>query len=235
MSTYKYSDLTTLIAKGIPKSFIDDNAATLCNLATNKIWMRYDWRESLASLPPVYLLPNIQDIGSPLNAVPSDLQGLREVKIRLVNGAEIRDTPLQVLRNCEPTEFEGHPTAISYIKELQCLRLHPRPTSEFSAPNYFLSGIYKKLPTKITSSTLNTLLPFDDIYFQVWLETMRWAAFSVLGDPKAGTNQSGNGQRFTTGQLATCEAMIDQMAEDQGINSGEVAVAPSEPIWGGGC
>lgn len=233
MGTYKYADLTSILAKSFPKGFIDDYSSHICNMATNKIWMAFDWKESIARFPPVYLQPNSSTIGPPLPAVPSDFAGFREIKIRRSDGQYEIDEPLRVVKDLEITESEGVPRNIRYSDVDRSIILHPRPRRDIKAPEYFLSGFYKKLPVKITNSTLNTLLPFDDIYFYVWLEVARWAALTLAGDPKAGGVQSNGTQRFVNGQLAAAETAILRMASDQGVNMGDIAVAPSEPIFGG--
>jgi hypothetical protein len=230
--TYTYGDVLSLIANQIPKVTEEDKAPFILNMALNKVWKRYDWPESLAALPPFSLTPGEQDHGSPQASVPSDFYGLREANLVELNGLPAVRTPLHVHRNIPLTDFTGMPREISWEPSVAAFRLHPRVPLNIGTPLYMVDGKYKIRPTKLTSSVIHsTLLPFDDLYIDMWVALAKWAAWDLAGNPMAGdVVYSARGVSFS-GQLAKAMSAIDLMASDAGLLLGDGVISPSEMLW----
>ena len=74
--TFRYSDILSIVSKQFPR-IVEDQYASICsNMATNLIWYAYDWRESLLTLPPFWLIPGEQDYKPPATVIPADFGGL---------------------------------------------------------------------------------------------------------------------------------------------------------------
>lgn len=234
--TYTYADVLNFIRSTVPAVTEDQKAATICNIGTNLIWNAYDWRETIEVLPPFWLSPWVQDYGAPLNVVPSDFQGLREAQLTDLAAVPPAKYPLRVMRFLEPTHLKSLPHAVSYEPSTNSLRVFPRVPNGLGASRFKIDGVYKKKPTLVTASNYtSTTLPFDDMYFQVWLEVLRWAAYSAIGSDKAGMAvRNPNGGTQYSGQLANAMGMINAMAENEGFNLGDTTVAPSEALTVGG-
>jgi hypothetical protein len=228
--TYTYGDVLSLIATQIPKVTEEDKAVFILNMALNKVWKRYDWPESIAPLPPFSLTPGEQDHGSPQASVPSDFYGLREANLVELCGLPATRTPLHIHRNIPLTDFTGPTREISWEPSVAAFRLHPRVPLSWGSPLYMVDGKYKIRPTKLTSSVIHsTVLPFDDMYIDMWVAVAKWAAWDLAGNPQAGSVvYSARGVSFD-GQLAKAMSAIDQMASDAGLLLGDGTVSPSEP------
>ena len=227
--TYTYNDAWNVARKQVPSSTEADHAATICNLATNEVWGSFDWRESLRELPPFYLIPSEQDYGAPSVTIPSDFMGLREAFVVCTNSEPPQRTELTVVKDLRAESGHQYPHAIGYESSKNVFRLFPRVPDSFAPPNYMVDGIYKKRPTKITTDTLYATLPFDDIYFSVMIDAIKWAGMRIAGDPRAGELQvRQNGQRVYTGQYAIMKERIEEMALTEAVDLGNPVIAPRE-------
>lgn len=234
--TYTYADALNFVRTQVPATTEDQKAAVICNIATNLIWNAFDWRETIEVLPPFWLSPWTQDYGAPLVVVPSDFLGLREAQLVDLASVPPARYPMRVMKFLEPTHMKSLPHAISYEPSVSSFRIFPRMPNGLGASRFKIDGIYKKRPTLVTASNYtSTLLPFDDLYFQVWIEVIRWAAYSATGSEKAGAaTRNPNGQTFYSGQLGNAMAAINAMADNEGFNLGDTSVAPSEALSIGG-
>lgn len=232
--TLRYTDVLDVAGKGLPKRLEDNFASMAANSGTNLVWYAYDWRESLKVLPPFYLVAGEQDHTIPPAIVPTDFHGLRKAVLSRYTQGAITKMELDVIRDLFPTHIKAVPNAISYEPSVSGFRVHPRVPDNVGAPEWFIEGTYKCRPTLITNSTLSTLLPFDDMYFNVQVEAVRWAMLMLSGSPNAGTTQVQNGATAHTGQLATAISFIEMMAAQEGINSGDINIHPAEPLVAGG-
>jgi len=231
--TYKYLDALNAAGKVIPRIVEDDQAAFLCNEATNEVWSRYDWRESVVQLPPFYLVPNEQDHGPPSVAVPADFLGLRMAYLVRLTSSPPTRSELLVMRDVRLTQVRALAHAIGYEPARKSFRLYHRVPSNIGASDYMVDGEYKKRPTKITSTIIaSTDLPFDDLYFGVMVEALKWAAWKAAGDGRAGQIQVQGGRALLAGQRAVLQERIDWMAANEGLELGDPQIAPSEPIGG---
>lgn len=236
--TYYIADAMNLVTRHIPRVIEADFAAHLANMAQNVMWMKYDWRETISFLPPFWLLPYEQDYGAPYYAVPTDFLGLREaylVTVQNAANAPLVRKEIRVVKDVRDTFVADFPQVIGYVPATGKIRVFPRVPTNITSSQWLIEGTYKKKPTKILPSGLqNTLIPWDDIYFQVFVAGLKWAALDAAGDPKAGEVQYSDGRAVLTGQLARFHALIDDMAANEGFELGDPAIAPAESLTGVG-
>jgi hypothetical protein len=219
MRSYTYSDLITYMTQSFPRLQADAAGALVVDMVQSYIWDKYDWRVALKQLPPFFLVGITQDYVAPYVTIPSDFLGLR-MALLVYNGTEPPTTypPLRVMRYLQKTYAQARTTAISYEAELNGFRIFPRCPSGIGVMDYQIECTYKTNPPKVTSATLMNTLPFDDQYFPVFVEGMKYFLKPAIQQTDADL------QRFL--------AAIDMMAAHEAINLGDQPIAPSEPLVG---
>jgi len=230
--TYYYSDVLNFISSAVPRIVDSDKAPYIANFAINEIWKQYDWRQSLATLNPFYLIPGEQLYGAPMVVIPSDFLGLRKTYLTRYNSNPVFRADVTVMKDLEDTHLSSLPGQICYEPARRAFKVFPRTPNNIGCPDYAIAGQYKKVTPKVTSSTLSsTFLPFSDDYLFNMAEVFKWAAWHAAGDPRAGGVTSNNhGMTQYTGQYAAAQEAIDQMAETEGFELGDVALAPKESL-----
>ncbi len=218
-NTYTWSDLITYVGASNPRLQADAAGALICDLVNSFIWDKADWRVSLKTMPPFYLVALTQDYVAPTTVVPTDFLGLRSALL-VYNGTEPATTypPLKVLRYLQKTYAQGRTQSISYESELQGFRIFPRCPSGIGVMDYQIECTYKCLPTKVTTATLMNTLPFDDVYFGTYVEGMKYFL-------KPASQQSDQ-------DLFRFLEAIERMAEHEAINLGSQDISPAEPLVG---
>jgi hypothetical protein len=220
--TFTYTDALNSVRSSFPVKDEDAKAAIMCNLALNMIWFGYDWRESLAKLPPFGLVPYTQDYGAPAVSVPADFEGLREAYLLHLTSFPPTEAPILVRSNIKETMTRGLPQVIGYEPTTTSFRTFPRAPGNVGSPEWAIRGTYKKQPTKVTNSNLNSLLFTQDKYFQVWVAGLQWAGTSLsVGSPET---KAAAGAEFAF--------HINKMAMDEGLNNGDQTITPQEPLVG---
>src|SRR5215471_8114262 len=94
--TYTVGEAINLVSSQLRRDIEDQQAAYLANIAQNIIWNKYDWRESIAPLPPFYLTPQEQDYGAPATIIPGDFKGLREAYLVNTSASPARREELKI-------------------------------------------------------------------------------------------------------------------------------------------
>ena len=251
-STYTFNEIVIAASDCVTRGVEEAKAAVACNMALYKVWMAYDWRETVADIPPFYLVPFKQNYGAPAVSVPSDFFGWRRAYYHnIAAGGQVPFTKeLTCPGDLAVTDYQALPTEICYQPSTQKFRVFPLPPASAVSPFHIIDGKYKKRPVisisgtsttinKVTTAYLNAaLLPFDDSFMPMWLEAVKWGMMTLACDPKAGMVQEQNGVSGYTGQLAIMMAAIGQMADAE---AGELAAPPRYPkeplmkthIWGG--
>lgn len=214
------------------KSFpgLDDTsyAAIVADLAVSFMWRWYAWDESLVQLPPIYMTPDESDVEAPARVVPGDFWYLDRAWIRQIDGMVF---PLRVLQKLDKCGFADRPRDISYEPQTGSFRFVPMPSTGWAAPFVQVEGVYKKTPTKVTTANLNDYtLSWDDIYFGVFIQSLRYQYMLLNGHPDAGqvvTDKAGR-TRYT-GQLGR---FVDELhiATAQENMRGADYVHPSESL-----
>ena len=229
--TYTWSDVMSIAGRKSSRNVMDDYGVYLCNMTLSWVWDKFDWRESMASLPSFYLVPNEQDHGAPTVAIPSNFYGLRWANLVRIDNVPPYRQPLAIIKDLQTTHIRYLPHAICYVPEKQAFRLYPRVPDNIGSPVYLIEGVYKIRPTLLTvENIVTTLLPFDDIYLQMWIETFKWVMWQSEGDPRAGAITDSNGQINATGQSAIMMQMIEWVASREGLEMGDPVISPAEPL-----
>ena len=230
-NTYTFDDVLRMNAKLVPRNVIDDHGADICTLAYNKIWQRYDWRESLKTLPPFYLIPGEQEVGPPFYSVPDDFNGLRKVNYVYVQSDPPVRKPLKVIKDLDLTHIKWWPHAICYNPDTRSFRVYSRLADNIGAPLYQIEGSYKVKSPRITPSTLTMPIPTRDDLIQMWIEGVKWAALFFAGNTQqAGMVQYTHNGTAYSGQLANFMVAMEECAMNEGLELGDVNISPSEPL-----
>lgn len=234
--TYTYRDAINLIRRHISAVNEDDYAAEIVNAANRKIWMAYDWRETIEKLPPFWIIPNEQDHGAPMVSIPTDFMGIRLAYLTQLSQNPPSERPLQPVRDLRVTQNRDYPRDICYNPESNSFRLFPRVPDNLGAPDWIVHGTYKKVVPKYNSSDFaGATLLFDDMYFMNYLEVLKWAGWKLAGDTRAGQVQAGpTGVQIFTGQAAEAQAAMEEMAKNEGLELSDPVIAPLEPLAGSG-
>jgi hypothetical protein len=222
-STYSVQDAINVANRSFSRAIEADHASYVANIALNEIWHAYDWRVSIAALPPFWLIPLIQDYGSPFYAVPTDFHGLRQAYLVNVNASPLpARTEMKVIKNIRREFLRGLPRDIGYVPETQSFRVYPQVAENVGSTAFLIDGTYKKVAPSTTSTTLqSTAIPWDDTYISTVVEAIRWAAADVADAPnKIQKKQDLYGS-------------LMKMADDEGLNLGDQVTAPSEGLVGG--
>lgn len=228
--TWTFDNILRMVGRHVPRNIMDDHSADICNLAYDKIWHKYDWRESLATLPPFYLIPGEQDVGPPFYSVPSNFAGLRKADLVYMTSDPPTRKPLKVIKDLNLTQVQYFPHAIDYNPDTQAFRTFPRTPINIGTPDYQIEGTYKTLTTKIYPTTITTTIPTKDDLITMWIEGMKWAAYFFAGDPKQGQIQLQQGQPVYSGQLASFMQSMEECAMNEGLELGDINISPSEPL-----
>lgn len=227
---YTYDQMLRMSKRYAPANIIEDFGSEICNLVTQTIWNKYDWKEVTKTLPPFALIPNVQDYGAPFVSVPSDFYGLRKVNYVNLQGQPPIRIQLKVVKDLELTNVRYMPRSICYNPDTQSFRLFPRVPPNVGSPYWMIDGTYKKLPTIITPDTITETLPIVPMYFQMWLSGFKWACKYFMDDPSAYQIQSKGGEATTAARLAEFHYFMEQAAMSEGLELGDVYIAPSEPL-----
>lgn len=228
--TFRYSDILSIVSKQFPR-IVEDQYASICsNMATNLIWYAYDWRESLLTLPPFWLIPGEQDYKPPATVIPADFGGLRKTFVSHISGGTTVTTPIKPQQDLQVTHVVGIPQSISYEASIGGFRLFPRTPRSLGSPYWMIQGTYKCKPAVINNSTLETLIPFDDMYLNQMVDVMRWAFMSAAGDQRAGQVTVSNGVPQFSGQFGVAVNAIDMMASHEGLLQNDPMISPDSPL-----
>jgi len=141
---------------------------------------------------------------------------------------------MAIVKFLDDTGVLGIPRDICYDPKSCSFKIFPRVAYNVGSPSWLITGIYKTKPPRVTAANYNTtLLPFDDMYFYNFLEVLRWAAWEMSGNPRAGeiaTDKNGNYR--ASGQIAKAIGALSDMAANEGLELGDPAIAPSEALVG---
>jgi len=231
--TYTWQDALN-VAKPSYRTSTDQSALTFAlNMAVSECWLGWDWRDSIANLPPFWLVPGVQDYGSPFVSVPTNFYGLREVYLVCLNVTPVpSSTPIKVVSNLEQTGAYGLPNTICYRSAAQAFRIHPAAGLSCACPQYLINGTYKIQPPKIARDGVASLILWDDIYFETFVQFLVWANLFCSGDRKAAIEQK-----------AIAKQTLFEAAQHADLEDGDPVVSPTEgltlfnsggPYYGGG-
>lgn len=220
--TYRYIDIFNMIRGSLGMSEEDNKAIAICNMANEKVWNAFPWRQSLAILPSFGLVPNQQIYGAPEVAVPSDFAGFHMAFLTRATAVPPEYHEIHVRRDLRNTHYRNFPRFVSYDGSQEAF-LFDRPAPDnVSGHEWIITGKYKKTPLKVTSLNFGTLLvPWEDRHLSKLVQVMRWAASVATGSGKVDKEQM------------IAYAAIAEMARDEGFEMGDPNLAPEAPLVGG--
>jgi hypothetical protein len=230
--TYTFGDAITTLMKNNSAKDEANFAALACNIAMDEMWKQYDFRETLADLPPFCLTPNEQLYGAPQLILPTDFLGLRRAYLVNTNNNPATKYPLKVIKDVDYTHIRDLPREIGYSPEACALMVHPNVPENIGSPNWLVTGVYKKTTPRVTSETYpNTKIPFKDIYFMNILEVIKWAIYKLSNNPLAGNVEADRyGSMRATGQYAVALDALFKMSQSEGLELGDPVIAPAEGL-----
>jgi hypothetical protein len=180
------------------------------NDAAKYFWRAAQWQWTLGELPSVQIINATQDYTVTL---PADFDyGI---------SAELTTTDDKTPRTLEIVPFialagqkQGQPNQLAISGELTTgnYRLNPSPNG-YGSPLPFISGVYKKVFTPMTETTIYTAgsLVFPDMCIDVYRLIVLYYAYKYSDDQRAGNVQFANGGMTYTGQRAEMEAGIEDL------------------------
>lgn len=179
--SYSYNDALNLARPQYPREAEGLGLPFVINMAVNDIWMAFDWRGSVAALPPFWLAAYIQDYGAPFYSVPTNFYGIREAYLVQVSNAGSYRAPIRTTENIERTSGYGMPTSMVYRDAIRGFRVWPCPPPAAISPQWLIDGTYKIRPPKINRADLGSPILWDDLYFECFVEAVAWAALVAAG------------------------------------------------------
>lgn len=203
---------------GIGRKIEDDQAPYILSAAVTELWNSYDWRETLASLPPFFLIPGEQDYGPPFSIIPADFRGLRKAYLVQAVSNPPNRRELAIVRDVRQTEVLNLPTEIGYEPSTSSFRIFPRAANNIGGAQFLIEGTYKKRAPIFNPTNLTGTIIFDDEYFPTIVSGIKWASYQLSDDQRAGRKF----QEF--------RSLIDEMAEREGLDLGDPVIAPAEPL-----
>jgi hypothetical protein len=215
ITTYTWQDVYSYVSRHTPVAKSDSGMVLAVNVAQNLIWNKYDWRETIEPLPPFWVVGGVQDY----DEVPADFQGLRDecfiVDVESNQGRNV----LLIKRNVPVSSMRMGTNMIGYESSTNKFRIWPRPADFMCPTQYIIDGRYKKVPTKITTDNVGSLLlPWADAYFDVCTAALQWA----LEDSRS--------QAKNMLKVMALQAVMD-MGCHEGIELGDpIGVSPKEPL-----
>lgn len=217
--TYRYLDAFNMIRGSLGLSAEDNKAIAICNMCNERIWNAYNWRQSLAILPPFGLVPQQQIYGAPEVAVPPDFQGFNQAFLTRTTTIPPQKWEIHTRRDLRDTHIRNFPSYISYDGATQAFRMDRPAPDNVSGHEWIITGEYKKTPVKVTASNFGTLLlPYDDRHFASVTQAIRWAAAVATGAKDLAEKD------------AFAYRAINDMARDEGFEMGDPNVAPENSL-----
>lgn len=229
-STYTYAqgiELAQSMCKGIPISTISTISIDMIN---SMMWKTYPWPWTRATLTPIPLVHNQQDYA--VDAADVRYWKLLHARITLTSTSPNQYRDMIILRHLEPLLAANiswpNYRNIAYIPEIAKLRLEAAANVP-SGQTYQLDGTYQRRPTKITNS--GSLIHFDDMHFQTYVEGVLWMLFRLADDKRQGAAiKTPVGVQYT-GQLGVFYDSLMDMIRQEESGQGDT-IYPEESIGG---
>lgn len=213
--------------KDIPLSSIDSQA---CDAVSSEMYREYFWRWTIQNITPasIPLVDGTQDYN-----VPTNLYRMWRARIVRTDTTPDKYNEISVNEFLPPDLTPTSPWAIAAMcheESLGKLRL-AQAVSISGSETYELQGEYQINPTKIDDSNLSSTFWFPDIYFDVFVEGLKWKAYDYADDSRAGTVQIDKfGRRVATGQAGKYYAKLDAMRMAEDFGTGNANEFPGESM-----
>lgn len=228
--TYSAQDGIDLVKKFVKDIPLTDIDAQVCDMVSSLMYVEAFWRWTLQNIPAtsIPLVDGQQDYNVPTNL-------FRLFRARIVRTDTTPDQYQEIdvnefyspdLRSTSPRAITG----VSHDEPLGKFRLS-QAVSIASGETYELQGDYQINPTKITDSTVSSVLWFPDQYFPVFFEGLKWKAYEFADDSRAGNVTIDRfGHRNATGQCGKFYFALDSMKQAEDFGTGNAAEFPDEPF-----
>lgn len=224
------STYTPTIALALARKFIRDAPMTsmdsqLVDIVHSIIWTYYPWKWAQKALTAITGVDSTQDYS--IDAADTDFWKLLRVRIVQTNTTpDIFHDDIKIREwlspDLTPCGMYGITSAAQYqVSTTVKIRLS-QALAVGTGETFQLQGEYWKNPVLITDATLSTAFVFDDRFFPVFMEGLKWQFYDYLGDSRAGTVQvTKSGQQVWTGQAGLFYGMLQGMAsaEDFGAET----------------
>lgn len=238
-----FGKLINSFAKDIPRLQNTEFAAEIVATTINKVWLFQDFRETLAKLPPFYLVGGMQDYGKPIYTIPVDFLALRQASLKSLSDGNnsigaTSTSELKVVTRQAPIVRYGTPDVISFEPSEKVFRIFPILGPQTASNLWIVEGVYKKLPqsnlfdgstvygtpilsSDITSDNFNrVLLPIDDRHYDV----LKDVAGLLARKASAG---------LTTEQMQIeqyIDAKLVRIANEEGLDIGSHPISPESGL-----
>lgn len=224
-STYTWQDAVNLLQNEYPRLVANANAAMIVDQVLSLIWNFADWRFAIVNMEPFFLVPGQQDYGAPNVVIPSDFLGVRRADLTYnVTQPPFQYPPLNIDRTLAPVAWQGRPEALSWEPSVGKFRVFPRVPLGIGPTDYQIAVMYKKLPVRVTASTLGQTMPWDDIYFPTYVEGLRWGFYQ---------NSPNRSQAERLAQWQVFMTLLQKMSANESLNLGDEGLHPQEAwaVW----
>ena len=184
---YYIQEALAVVKKTAGLAGINDVGTIAADLAVAAMWRAGAWEVSLGDFDSFNLIPDVQDYPEPLANIPSDILGLWQAELVILNtDGDEQISPLVIDQQLQPLDQQIIPSKISYTKDGSLYRLSGKAPSNYAAPLYFIRGKYKKRHTAITPANVGSaVLPWEDDLLPCFIEVLRWKFLSLAGSDKA--------------------------------------------------
>lgn len=224
-----WQDLLRSIENVVPRSIFEQLAFDILNASVGRLWDAFPWRQSVAVLPPFYLIPEVFEYPDVLSDMPSDLGAIMAAWfVDLSDPSRPVKFPLQVVRDVEQAGVYGQPHLIARREiwsptgglPAACYRLFPTPPMGMGAPHHMITGTYKRIAPQVGPATLSNPLPFSDSYFADLVSIARYTAWEFAGDPRARERET----------FAALNAIFVSVSSREGFHLGAQTINPGYPL-----
>ena len=187
-------------------------AYQITDYISSLMWTAAPWSWTIGTMSTVALAAGTTDYA--VSSPPTDLLYL--VKANISDSSLTNEIRIVAALPATITQI-GVPSQVAYLTASSAVRISPKPPATYSQT---LTMLYKKQPTKITSSNYATAgsLIFPDCYFPVYQAGVLWQSYLYADDSRAGgVTVDGEGKRQYTQQLGTFQGMLAEMRQDEKI------------------
>ena len=179
-------------------------------------WMYAPWRWTLGLFPSFNLTASTQDYSV---TIPADFLFLQDA--RIVDGKNTVRLHCGALFPPGLVAGQISQIAVQTVNNSQVVRITP-PPGQFpvGAPPQSVLALYKKTAPLITATTAKQagFMGIPDEFFWVYQEGVLWRAMAWAQDPRAGgVTVAGDNVQYT-GQLASFQAAMQQVADTEKLN-----------------
>lgn len=232
LGTYSPAQAVDLCVEYLHGYPVTNVQARACDIINSWIWTAYPWRWTLKNMTPFSLTNGVQDYA----AAPVDM--LRIIDARIVR-TDLTPSPSKelLMKNYLSPESVSRGFAglslMAFEPAAGVLRLDARVATQ--APEVLqVQGRYQFLPPRITDADLDSIFYFPDVYFDCYVEGLKWKFYQLADDDRAGQAVSGkNGVTNYSGQLGMFIGALERMKESEDYADADTTMFPEDSLGAG--